>query len=239
MSSIFDTLARLPVIGTVGRRLHRLFRRQSGSDEAFSGTAAYWQARYAAGGNSGAGSYGKFAEFKARILNALFAEQGVVSGIEFGSGDGNQLKLLRIANYTGVDISPDAVARCRTLYAGQPGCRFMTTDEYAAAQPVPRADCTLSLDVIYHLVEDETFDTYMGRLFASASKLVVVYSSNHDAPVQADGSHIRHRCFTDWVAARQPGWRMLRQIPNDFPFKGDYKSGSFADFYIFVRAGGN
>ena len=239
MNSIVDTLARLPVIGTAGRRLIRLLRRQSGSDEAFYGTAAYWQERYAAGGNSGAGSYGKFAEFKARVLNTLFAEQGVTSAIEFGSGDGNQLKLLRIADYAGVDISPEAVDRCRTLYAGQPGRRFMTTDEYAAVQPVPRADCTLSLDVIYHLVEDETFDTYMERLFSSASRLVVVYSSNHNESVQTDGSHIRHRRFTDWVAVRQPGWSMLRHIPNDYPFKGDYKSGSFADFYVFACALGN
>lgn len=58
----------------------------------------------------------------------------------------------------------------------------------------------------------------MGRLFASASKLVVVYFSNHEESVQADGSHIRHRCFTDWVAAHHPGW---------------------TDFYVFARAGDN
>lgn len=110
MSSIV-VLARLPFVGMVGRSLTYLLRRQAGCGQVFSGTAAYWQTRYAAGGNSGADFYGKF---KARVLNTLFLEQGVTSAVEFGSGDGNQLKLLQIADYPGVGISPmrsPAVAR--------------------------------------------------------------------------------------------------------------------------------
>jgi hypothetical protein len=47
---------------------------------------ADWEERYAVGGSSGVGSYGKFAEFKADAnkINTI---------IEFGCGDGNQPRL--------------------------------------------------------------------------------------------------------------------------------------------------
>ncbi len=238
MSSIANWLRSLPLVGPLGRRLRRTLRRGGTAQEAFPGTAAYWQARYAAGGDSGAGSYGHFAEFKARVLNALFDELQLRTVIEFGSGDGNQLKLLRVADYTGVDISAEAVVRCRERFAGQAGRRFMTLQDYDAATPPPCAECTLSLDVVYHLVEDATFETYMRRLFDAATRVVVVYSSNHDEAVQADGSHIRHRRFTRWVDDHAAGWRLLRHVPNEHPFRGDYRTGSFADFFVFVRSDG-
>jgi hypothetical protein len=41
------------------------------------------------------GSYGKFAAFKAEVLNAFVQEMRVDTVIEFGCGDGNQLTLAR------------------------------------------------------------------------------------------------------------------------------------------------
>ena len=38
-----------------------------------------------------------------------------------------------------------------------------------------RAELALSLDVIYHLVEDTVYESYMGQLFDSATKYVIVY----------------------------------------------------------------
>ncbi len=63
----------------------------------FPGSNKYWTQRYAEGGNSGAGSYGKFARFKAEVINKFVSEREIKSVIEFGCGDGNQLKL---ANYS-------------------------------------------------------------------------------------------------------------------------------------------
>ena len=53
------------------------------------GSEAYWKRRYEVGGNSGSGSYGQFAEFKADVLNSVVAEHTVGSVIEFGCGYGN------------------------------------------------------------------------------------------------------------------------------------------------------
>ena len=196
---------------------------------AFPGSAEYWRQRYASGANSGPGSYGKFAEFKARVLNAFFDEQAVQSVVEFGSGDGNQTSLLVVPDYLGVDISPDAIALCRQRFLGAPGRRFVLAEAYRGE----RAECSLSLDVIYHLVEDAAFEAYMRQLFAAATRFVVVYSSNRPAD-ETDGAHVRHRRYTDWVRAHEPGWVLWRTVPNEHPYQGDYRTGSFADFCIFA-----
>lgn len=201
----------------------------------FPGSAEYWNERYARGGHSGAGSYGKFAAFKAETLNRLFAERGVHSVVEFGCGDGNQLASLQVDDYLGVDVSVEAVARCRSRFAGQPGRRFLLADEYRDDEFGAGFDAALSLDVIYHLVEDPVYEAYMRRLFGAARRLVIVYASDHDDPAQADGAHVRHRQFTRWVAQHEPGWRRIAHIPNAYPYRGDHRSGSFADFHVFAR----
>jgi SAM-dependent methyltransferase len=213
-----------------------LVRRWRGA-APFPGSAAYWQQRYAAGGDSGAGSYGKFASFKARVINALFDELGIESAIEFGCGDGNQLQLLTVRRYVGVDVSAEAIALCRRKFAGVPGRRFLLADEAEREGDALRCEAALSLDVIYHLVEDAAFESYMRRLFGAATRCVVVYSSNRDADA-GDGKHVRHRRFTDWVDAHEPQWKLLRHVPNEHPYQGDWRTGSFADFYIYVPRDG-
>jgi hypothetical protein len=230
MSRAAEWLRRVLGLLPLTRRLRAVLG--SGAAQPFAGSADYWRERYAKGGNSGPGSYGKFAEFKARVLNAWFREAGLSSAIEFGCGDGNQLRLLEVDDYLGVDVSAQAVARCRAAYPGAAGRRFMLADDYAGE----RAECALSLDVIYHLVEDEAFDRYMRRLFAAATRCVVIYSSNQIGNATNDGAHVRHRRFTDWVAQHQPGWRLERHVPNEYPYRGDWRTGSFADFYIYLPA---
>lgn len=219
-------------------RLRRALGLAAYHREPFPGSAAYWDQRYASGGDSGAGSYGKFAAFKARTLNALFAEHGVRSVVEFGSGDGNQLASLQVEDYLGVDVSAEAVARCRARFAGQPGRQFLLAADYRDDDPGRRRfDAALSLDVIYHLIEDPVYEAYMRRLFDAAERLVIVYSSNHEDPLRREAVHVRHREFTRWVAQNAPQWRRVQHIPNEFPFRGDHREGSFADFHVFARAG--
>jgi len=212
--------------------LLRKLRAMLGNDrtQPFAGSAGYWRQRYAGGGDSGAGSYGRFAQFKADVLNGLCAEFDLRSVVEFGCGDGNQARLLSVRDYLGIDISLDAIERCVATFAGVPGRRFALIDDYKGE----RADCALSLDVIYHLVEDTAFDQYMRRLFAAAERCVVIYSSNRDEPSGSDGPHVRHRRFSDWVEIHQRGWALVRHVPNEFPYRGDWRTGSFADFYVYV-----
>ena len=75
---------------------------------AFRHSAQYWDDRYRLAGNSGAGSYGRLADFKANVLNEFVAREKIASVVEFGCGDGNQLSLSRYPRYTGFDVSEHA-----------------------------------------------------------------------------------------------------------------------------------
>lgn len=198
----------------------------------FDSSGKYWEDRYKAGGNSGAGSYNHLAEFKAEVINSFVADNKVESVIEFGCGDGNQLKYFNFKSYTGYDVSKTVVDLCRTLFKGDETKEFRHTSEYDN----PKADLTMSLDVIYHLIEDEVFNEYMEKLFSSSKKYVIIYSSNTDDN-DDNGTvlHVKHRKFTDWVESNKPEFNLLTFIPNKFPFNKDGSRTSFADFYIFEK----
>ncbi len=93
----------------------------------------------------------------------------------------------------------------------------------------------LSLDVIYHLIEDDAFEDHMRSLFNAATRFVIIYSSDTDENEGYENTHVKHRKFTSWVEANSVGWSLDRHIPNKYPYKGDYTQGSFADFYIYKR----
>lgn len=204
----------------------------------FPGSANYWESRYRRGGNSGNGSYGELAAFKAEVLNTFIAEHQVDSVIEFGCGDGNQLGSLKCPHYTGVDVSETALSACRQKYASDPTKRFMLADPRAT---YPSAAMAMSLDVIYHLVEDSVFTAYMRTLFDSATRYIVIYSSNGnpDTPNAFHWPpHVVHRKFTDWAERNAARWKLTAKIPNRFPYERDIKGkerGSFADFYIYDK----
>lgn len=192
-------------------------------------SADYWSRRYVEGGNSGAGSYGRLAQFKAAVINDFVAEHRVRSVIEFGSGDGAQLALATYPSYLGFDVAERSLEMCRERFAGDATKSFLHTDSFDSQS----AELTLSLDVIYHLIEDDVFDSYMARLFDASSRFVIVYASNVDERSSAE--HVRHRRFTDWVARERPDFVLTAHIPNPYPLVDDPVNESFADFYVFER----
>ena len=200
----------------------------------FNDSEQYWVDRYRYGGDSGAGSYGRLAEFKARVLNDLVARHRVETVIEFGCGDGNQVSLAEYPQYFGLDVSPAAVDQCRLRFLDDDTKTFALMADYAQE----KADLALSLDVIYHLVEDETFEAYMRSLFAAGKRFVIIYSTNSEVGTKT-ASHVRHRLFMDWVEESAGSqWQLVSHIPNDYPEKiGGYSSrGSSAEFYVYERS---
>jgi predicted O-methyltransferase YrrM len=197
--------------------------------EKVDSSADYWEARYRKGGNSGAGSYGRLAHFKADFLNAFVRSAEVQSVLEFGSGDGAQLMLADYPSYTGVDVSRTVVEAARKKFRDRPNMRFLHASEYS---PELKADLVLSLDVIFHLVEDEVFETYMKRLFEASLRYVIIYSSNDNRGFVAP--HVRHRKFTRWVKRERPDFALARHQPNPYPEEEtDPENTSCADFYVF------
>lgn len=198
---------------------------------AFEGSTNYWIQRYASGGNSGPGFYNHLAAFKAEVLNSFVAQNNIKSIIEFGCGDGNQLLLANYPKYLGFDISPLVIDRCRNLFKLDEQKSFRLLEEYKGET----AELALSLDVIFHLVEDDIYESYMNRLFASADKFVVIYSSNfEDSATQI--SHVRGRKFTDWIDENLKEWKLDECIPNRYKFDGNYYETSRSDFYIYRKS---
>ncbi|MBA3340339.1 MAG: class I SAM-dependent methyltransferase, partial [Gemmatimonadaceae bacterium] len=192
----------------------RMLRR--GSRGARFDATRYWEQRYAAGGTSGDGSYGLLAEFKADVVNGFVREHDVRSAIEFGCGDGNQLSLMRYPAYVGLDVSASAVERCINRFRDDRTKTFFIYDPEAFEDPLHmfRADLALSLDVIYHIVADRMFERYMKHLCDSASRYLIVYSTDVD---KVESQHVRHRSFTNWMTANRPEFHRERVIPNPYP----------------------
>lgn len=227
-----NVIKRVPILGDLAAWLYRRFVARRSTAAPFPGSAAYWEGRYAEGGTSGVGSYAQFAAFKAEVINTFVATHDVRTVIEFGCGDGNQVSLARYPTYLGFDVSPAALSRCRTRFRSDPSKSFQLMDEYRGE----RADLVLSLDVIYHLVEDRIFDDYMRRLFEASIRYVIIYASDTDGGQPADEPHIKHRRFTAWTAKNAPSWNLKTHLPNRYPYRGDYRLGSFAEFFIYEKA---
>lgn len=226
IDSIRQSLKRVPIIGPAIASTLKIVRGAS-----FRGSANYWESRYNTGGNSGAGSYGHLAEFKASVINSFIIEHDIQTIIEFGCGDGHQLELATYRHYVGFDVSPKAVELCRTRFASRPELRFALTSEYSNET----ADLSMSLDVIYHLVEDNVFDGYMRRLFDSSNKFVILYSCNAVIP-QIDTAHVKTRMFSNWIEQNRSEWRLIKHIPNKYPYNpAEPENTSFADFYIYQQ----
>jgi len=206
------------ILGRLGSR--RTFESQS-----------YWKERYRKGGTSGAGSYGRLAQFKSEVINDFVAENAVESVIEFGCGDGNQLSLYELPRYIGLDVSPDIVAQCRERFADDPSKTF-----HLSAPEGLQADLAMSIDVLFHLTEDEVFERYMRDLFAAATRFVIIYSSNSNHNGWLQPKHVRHRKFTVWVEANEPGWTLQETIENKYPLKSNDKIESPADFFIYRKS---
>lgn len=225
----YRILRTFPIVGPALQRTIGLIKRKP----AFLTTAQYWEDRYRSGGNSGAGSYNRLAQFKSEVLNDFVQRNHVASVIEFGCGDGAQLGLAEYPSYVGVDVSKSAISMCRQRYGADPNKIFFSAKNLPSDT---RADLALSLDVIYHLVEDGVFDTYMRRLFEAATRFVIIYSSNEDQPWT--GKHVRHRNFSDWIERHSPNWILVEVIRNKYPFDPSHPDDtSFADFYIFSNPG--
>jgi SAM-dependent methyltransferase len=197
---------------------------------AFRGSARYWEQNYARGGTSGPGSYHALAAGKAAFLNDFARTREIWSVIEFGCGDGNQLSLADYPAYIGLDVSRSAIQLCQRRFADDPTKSFFLYDGacFTDRAGLFAADLALSLDVIYHLIEDAVFETYMTHLFAAGTRFVIIYATNGEQAGTAP--HVRHRHFTSWVGACCPDWRLLEVT------RGPDSGPGRADFFTYERA---
>jgi SAM-dependent methyltransferase len=196
----------------------------------FRGSRDYWEARYRLGGHSGSGSRGANADYKATTLNSFIALYGIESIIEFGCGDGHQLGMLDSVHYIGVDISRTVINACRAQYAHDPEKRFLLLDDYDGSV----ADAAISLDVVFHLVEDHVYLDYLDRLFSAANRYVVIYSTSHDMH-DTGVPHVRHRDVARDCADRYPAFQRMLEHEAGLPPPVAIDRGLEVRFFFFAR----
>ena len=217
------------------RVLGKLFGGNSAMQERrkkFQGSKLYWEQRYVSNKNSGSGSYGRLSEFKADIINAFVAKYNINEVLELGCGDGNQLTLAQYNKYIGVDVSQKAIDLCKSKFKGDASKSFFHTDDIDVN--TLNVELVMSLDVIYHLIEDHVYEAYMNQLFNTSKKYVIIYSSNYDKEVDV---HVKCRKFTNWIQKhKSPKWKLKAHIKNKYPFNSkDPNNTSMSDFFIYEK----
>jgi len=194
----------------------------------FKNSKQYWERRYKNGGNSGKGSYGHLAEFKAKVINDFIKKHKISYVAELGCGDGNQLAQIKAPNYLGLDVSERAIDICKEKFGYDKTKSFYLHNK---GTHFHYHDLALSLDVIFHLVEDDVFEEYMHYLLCLSNKYVIIYSSNTDKNDLIHAPHVKHRRFIEWIEKNRPEWKLQEVIKNKYPQE------SFADFYIYKLEG--
>lgn len=194
----------------------------------------YWTQRYLRGGNSGAGSYDKVAIYKGKIINKFIKNKNIKTLIDFGVGDGNQLKYIDTSNlkYIGIDISEFIISKCKILFRHDPSKTFLLDLD---VDKKTKSDLVISCDVLYHLIEDSIYNKYMKNLFSMSKKYVLIYARDEDLNL---AKHVKFRKFSKYIENNFPNWELIQHIPNMYPQKnlyGDNTNCSPSDFYIYEK----
>lgn len=179
-----------------------------------------WDKRYSDGENSGRGSYGEHYEFKTNIINDILEKYNIKDVIDFGCGDGNMLRELEIGTYKGLDLSHVSIEICQKMYEEDSSKSFELYE--IGKRPSIKAKMTMSLDVIYHIIDDAYFNDYMNCLIECTDEYILIYSTNYD---DSDwNGHVRHREFEKYLKDQ---FERIEFIKNtlDCP----------ADFYLYQK----
>lgn len=94
-------------------------------------------------------------------------------------------------------------------------------------------EMAMSLDVLYHLIEEGIWMRHIDQLFQTAKRYVVIYAEDCD---RDRGVHMRSRSFSPYIAKIAPDWVLDFKVDNPYPYDGsDYESGSVSDFFIYRK----
>ena len=181
----------------------------------------YWNDRYLRGGNSGQGSYNHLAQIKGDVINDFIKKNQIKTLIDYGVGDGNQLKLINTENltYTGIDVSEFIISKCKEDFKDDKTKLFIHVDDIDNDL---KADLVLSCDVIYHLIEDHVYKEYMNNLFSMSKKYVIIYAPNIN---YNEAVHVKKCEFIDYIFDNFPNFNLIKRI----------KKNIGCPFYIFQK----
>ncbi len=208
------------------RKLKKKKRKQAGASDALS-----WNKPGGKGHKLEPQSMRELDRYKSRFLNQLILRTRCRVVVEFGCGDGAQLRLAQYPEYHGIDVSTDAIDRCKAAYAGDTSKQFYTIGEI---DRLPLADLTLSQDIISHIGNDVDYWRYLKALFLGSRHFVVIYGND----VSSCRSDLQTRLpdFVGDVAKCFPNWRLCEFHRNPYyADKGPDQRHTLSNFFVFER----
>lgn len=196
-------------------------------------SSAFWEKHYQNNGTSGTGSYNRLASFKAEFLNKWLIDHQVKNVIELGCGDGNQLSMIHYDNYTGVDVSETIIKKNKERFTNDNNKAFYV--RYPKESYMNKKyQLSISMDVIFHLLEEDIYEEYMKDLFECSEEYVIIYSSNHEEFTK--WPEYRHRKFIKYIQENISNFKLLEFVPNKYPHViGEEEDTSESDFYVFEK----
>jgi len=168
----------------------------------------YWENRYVNGGDSGWGSHNQtIVNFKKDYINNIIQRFSIKTIVDLGCGDGNQLGYLNgYEKYYGYDISHNVLTKCKIMYLNQNNKEFVNNVEELL---VRKYDLALSLDVIYHLVEDDMYYEHIKNLFL-LSDLICIFSTDDDVKDnETPLPHLRNRKISKYVEENFSNFKLI------------------------------
>jgi SAM-dependent methyltransferase len=182
----------------------------------------YWEQRYLNNGNSGLGSYGDEADFKSKYINLIIKDKEIKSINDFGCGDGNQISLLNnFESYVGFDVSKTILQKNKFKFGNNKKYSFVFD-----VKEMKETDLVMSIDVIYHIIEDKLYNEHIDNLFSLSNKYVLVYGVNTEDTNTVP--HMKYRKFVDDVSEKYPEFKLIDETKYD-------KKNNNIGFYLFEK----
>jgi hypothetical protein len=191
----------------------------------------YWNERYNAGFTSGKGSYADLAMFKADTINNFVKKNLIETVIEFGCGDGNQLKLMQYNKYLGLDVAYSAIEKCRDIFINDTSKSFILYNpKVFVNKGFFRADMVICLDVLYHIIPEDDYLKTLDDIFSCSANYVILYTDidEYEKTPYKEGSHVFHRNTLKYLK-NYPDFSLVDILQNKFP------DISWASFIILKR----
>lgn len=195
-----------------------------------------WEHLYKNGGNSGRGACNHYGIYKAEIINNFIRQHNLKNIIDFGCGDGNQTSLINIDNYTGIDISDYIIDKTKNKYINDISKQFFTYKELYNITPKPIYDLSISLCVLYHLIDDNIYYNYLNDLYTFSNKYIIIYATDYNDPNihnKNNGSSTFHRNFTRDIEKLYPNLELIQYIPQKYTINEN--KPNYTNFYIYKK----
>lgn len=171
----------------------------------------FWEWRYRSHPElgSGLGSRGTSLYEKRQLLVNVLNMIRPDSTLDVGSGDGEATRGLVIPNYTGIDLSSEAI---RLASAARPDDTFYVG---TLADHSLEADLTICLDVLIHQSDDSTYRNLVRRLLCSAQRALLI--SGYEQEPQGDRTMTHyHEPLSDTIRTFSPNVTMsLMRVDNE------------------------